>query len=426
MSNAPRYLAMLSLLLVGGPVWSQTSGTGDLLEETKRREQAAAQKAEADFRAALLDLHRLGTKDPARAAERLEKLLTTLEEDTVISPSKREGWRRMVKDRIRVLRNEGAEQARSDAEQADRAIKTEERRGAADQKAQREEKTRADLDAARKLHNDGKAADATRAAADASRRNPDNAAATAGSRITSGKQAIDQMRELRQDNARRRDLAMLEVERSATLPKGDIEFPSPEKWREITKRRTKSNMTETEKAIMKALESPISVNFKGSTFETALDYLQALTGQTILVDKATLEAAGVNYDTPVNTQARNLAMRTLLRKMLGQFNLTYVVKDQAIQIVSPEKAKEMMSVRTYYLGDMAGAVDFRFGPAITAMQMANNVNQLIQMITSSIEPDSWALNNQGGRGTIFFDGRTMSLVIKQSAEVHYMLGGFGK
>ena len=33
--------------------------------------------------------------------------------------------------------------------------------------------------------------------------------------------------------------------------------------------------------------------------------------------------------------------------------------------------------------------------------------------------------NQGG-GTIAFDPITMSLIVKQTAEVHYMLGGVGR
>ena len=37
----------------------------------------------------------------------------------------------------------------------------------------------------------------------------------------------------------------MDVERSAVLPKDpDISFPSPEKWRDITKRRSKSQATE--------------------------------------------------------------------------------------------------------------------------------------------------------------------------------------
>jgi hypothetical protein len=62
--------------------------------------------------------------------------------------------------------------------------------------------------------------------------------------------------------------------------------------------------------------------------------------------------------------------------------------------------------------------------------MQQTVTQLIQLITGTIDPDSWAVNNTGentgGKGIIYFDARTLTLIVKQSAEVHYLLGGLGR
>ncbi len=426
MSDPRRFLTGVFVLLLALPASAQAPKDGDLLEEAKRREQVAAQKAEADFRAAVVELHRLAAKDPAKAAERFETILAVLESDTSLGEHKRAAWSRMVKDRVRVLKAEAEDRAKADREKADAVLKSEERRGGDAIRSQDNEKVRSGLEGVRRLQNEGKPEDAARAAADLARRNPESPAAAAANRISAGNHSLSEARTMRDDKARRTELALREVDRSASPPKGDIEFPSPEKWREITKRRSKSNLTETEKAIMQALDAPTSVNFKGSSFDAAIDYLQTLTGQTILVDKSTLESAGIGYDTPVNTTARNVTLRTVLRKLLGQFNLTYVVKDQAIQIVTPEKAKETMSVRTYYLGDLAFATQYQFGAGFSAPQMNATVNQLIQLITGTVDPDSWSLNNSGGRGTIFFDPRTLTLIIKQNAEIHHMLGGFGK
>jgi hypothetical protein len=53
------------------------------------------------------------------------------------------------------------------------------------------------------------------------------------------------------------------------------------------------------------------------------------------------------------------------------------------------------------------------------MQLYQNVANLIAQIKGSIEPDSW--DDRGGAGTIFFDPRTMTLAVRQSAEVHLVL-----
>jgi hypothetical protein len=401
-------------------------GDGDLLDQARRREQVAAQKVEADFRTALIELHKLAATDPARAAERCKKVLAVLEEDTVLSEHKREAWKRMLKDRIRVLEAEAAGAARDEAAKADRTIRAEERRGADDRKAREQAQLRDDLDRARQLQKEGRGDEAQRLADDVARRHPTSPAADASRRITGMSNRVAELNDLKRERERRDSAAFKDVLTSAMPPIGDIEFPSPEKWRDITKRRTKSSMTEAEKAIMEALEKPITVNLKGSTFEAAIDYLQTLIGQPINVDKATLEAAGVDYTTPVTAKVRNVSVRTLLRKVLGEVGLTYIVKGEAIQVVTPQEARDIMTVRAYYLGDLAGAADFQFGPAFNQLQMRDTVNALIQQIVGTIEPDSWAVNNNGGKGTIVFDPRTLSLIVKQSAEVHYMLGGAGR
>jgi hypothetical protein len=316
--------------------------------------------------------------------------------------------------------------ARSDAEKTKNQISRDERQALQDQRTQEDVKIREGLNTVRRLNEEGRTEEARRAADDLVRRYPANPALDPARRIRDTAGRLAELRDLRREREARIAMAGLDVERSAIPPRDVIEFPSRAKWDRITKMRSKTNMTEREKAIMKALNSPITVDLRGSKVETVIEYLQTVTGQEIILDKSTQEAAGINYDTTVNTNVKNVALRTLLRKVLGELGLTYVVKNEAIQLVTPQQAREMLTVRTYYLGDLAGVADFTFGPIFGQAQMMQTVAQLVQMITGTIEPDSWAVNNEGGRGTIMFDPRTLTLIVKQSAEVHYMLGGFGR
>jgi hypothetical protein len=421
-------LAAFSFLSFGAVLVSAdqpAGGSKDLLDEARRRDQVAEQKAEADFRAALVETSKLEFANPGRAVERLKRMLSVMEDDTVLSPGKRDAWKRVLKDRIRVCETQADRASKEALEGAGRDAKKDERSVGADQKARNEERLKQDLQSVRELQKQGRDEEAARLAADVARRNPDNPAASASGRISGTRDRVRQMQLVKAERENGWTLSMLDVEKSSILPKDpDINFPPPEKWREITKARTKSQATEREKAILKALDSPVTVSFEGSTVESAIDYLQTLSGQTIVLDKSTLEAAGVNYDTPVNVRKlRNVSLRTALRKVLGEVGLTYIVEKETIHVLTPGEAKKKMTVRTYYLGDLAGAVDFTFGPAFDQATMAQSVANLIQTIIGTVEPDSWKVNNPEAEGTIIFDPRTLTLIVKQSAEIHYMMGG---
>jgi hypothetical protein len=53
--------------------------------------------------------------------------------------------------------------------------------------------------------------------------------------------------------------------------------------------------------------------------------------------------------------------------------------------------------------------------------LANDAQQLIDLIQATVAPDSWAIN--GGNGTLYFYAPLNVLVVRQTAEVHEQLGG---
>jgi hypothetical protein len=217
--------------------------------------------------------------------------------------------------------------------------------------------------------------------------------------------------------------ASRDVARSSTLPRESMDFPSD--WRERINRPTRQSvkMTAKEKAILEALQKPIPIDFDKVRLEEVIDYLEKATGLSILLDKKALEDAGASYDSPITIHARQVSLRTVLRKVLGDVNLTYVVKDETIEVVTQAQAKEMLVARTYPIGDIAGLVDFRLGPVLGQIQALQNVRQIIDLIQSTIEPSTWEANGHGGLGTIVFYPPTMSLIVKQTAEVHLTLSG---
>lgn len=209
----------------------------------------------------------------------------------------------------------------------------------------------------------------------------------------------------------------------------DVEFPK--NWSEITERRLKQvKMTEKEKKIIEALDRPVSVSFNDKPFEEALQELSNQLDQPLLLDKKSLEDLLVDLKKGVSLQEKRLSGRTVLRAILAQQGLTFVVKDETIQVVTQEKAKTMLSTRVYYLGDLINGVgpfgDFRNGPLLNLAQTQENAKVIIDTITKSVDPLVWKENS--GPGTIVFDVPSMSLIVRAPTEVHFTLGksfGYG-
>ncbi len=54
--------------------------------------------------------------------------------------------------------------------------------------------------------------------------------------------------------------------------------------------------------------------------------------------------------------------------------------------------------------------------------MAQTIQLIMQTIVQNVEPSSWQVNNPDAGGTITFDPVRMAIVVKQTAEMHLMLG----
>ena len=206
----------------------------------------------------------------------------------------------------------------------------------------------------------------------------------------------------------------------------DMEFPAD--WKEKSERRLRAmgaQLTAKEKKIIEALDKPVSVAFTDRPLEEALQDLSNMLDQPLLIDKKSLEDLGiVDLKKGATLQAKGISARTALRSILSAQGLTFVVKDETIQVVTVEKAKTMMTTRVYYLGDIVqGVGPFggpEWGPFINAQQTQANVESLIDVI-KKIDPLSWSGPETGGAGTITFHAPSMSLIVRNSAEVHHSL-----
>jgi hypothetical protein len=400
--------------LTAGPALAREPD--ELLEAAKQLKQIEAQRVEREVNSLNNEATLVGQKDPARAIEILHKAERLLEDDTALSDEKRASLKRTITRGIEAylgrLKDRSAPvgpavtEARRQQEERDRREADQISRMLADIKA---------------LRAAGRTVEAGRMQDELQRRFPSNPSVGAGTTIGRANDYFADRRDLLDKKAVGMIGTIREVEKSSIPEYRDYVLPAD--WAEKSKRRSQAmQLTEAERNILKALNTPITVDFDDkATFEGVIDYLsKELKIPNFMPPKFVLDAVQVTSETPVKLKADRVSFRTVLKRLLSEVGLTYIIKEGTIQVMTPAQARETMTTRTYYVGDLVQVLDFRFGPVANQFQMVANVNRILQMIVQSVDPTSWDIN--GGPGRISFDPITMSIVVRQTAEVHMMLG----
>ena len=181
-------------------------------------------------------------------------------------------------------------------------------------------------------------------------------------------------------------------------------------------------MTEKEKAIMTSLNKTIEVEFRANTLPRGDGLSDEEDRHRFASDKQALQEAGVKYDTTINLKMRASA-RTVIKRLLGDLGLAYYIKEETMQVTSASAPARRPRPGPTTSATWPGQRDIRMPPVISQLQMIENVNRIITLIKSNVDPKSWKDNNPNAPGAIYFDPVTMSLIVKQTAEIHFMLDG---
>ncbi|MBA4063703.1 MAG: hypothetical protein C0501_08320 [Isosphaera sp.] len=392
----------------------------DPVAEARARQQVADQRAEADVLTALRDADRQAKTNPVKAAQALKSAQVNIVD---LSPALSAETRKTLTDLLarRIAALEGRPLpnpepvvvgAKPDRKAAYEAY-------VAEAKAVKE-----GVDRVARFKAAGLNKDADREIALLAKAYPNNPAVIRlGEQDAFANRVEDSVEFARQQNERI-TLALNDVMRSSLPAKGDIEFPAD--WKEKTKRRLKGvELTDAEKKLVEALNKPVTVDWNNRPLDEALQELSNVLDQKLFLDKQSLDALGTDLRKGVTVQANGVAARTVLRQVLAANGLTFVVKDQVLQVVDVEKARNMLTTRVYYLGDLVTGVgpfagSLTWGPFLDFQQTAANVDTIIKAITSSIDPLSW--KDKGGPNSITFHVPSMSLIVRASTEVHASLG----
>ncbi len=390
----------------------------EALERAKALQRFNDQKADSDVKAAIDEAVKLARTHPAKAIQNLKFTSVGLDLRNDLSSAKRD---ELIGSLASAIQSLGKAPAPVVIDPKVAAMKDENKKAIA-QAALEAKEVHDAVSGIAKDFDENRAKEAQRKIAEIAVKYPNNPSVFILKAKGGTAAAIEESKDMANEQGRRFRIAMLDIDKSALPAIGDIEFPKD--WKEKMARRAKLEVPffgPEEKKILEALEKPVSGGVKNAPFEESIQTLSTLIDLNIYLDKKSIEDVGADLRKPVDVPG-NVSARTALRAMLQSQGLTFIIKDKILQVVSVEKARENMVTRSYEIRDLVqtggpfnGAVTW--GPYVDFQQTQQNAQMMIDAISGSIDPMVWK-GKGGGPATITFHYPSMSIIVRAPSEVH--------
>jgi len=459
------------------------------LESELDAEAIAAQQLNAEVGAKVAEARRLLDMDPDEAIAMLEETKASVDAAQLSAPVTRTMIRRLDVAIARAKEDKVAIEAKkADKEDQAEAQRTKLRILEADTAKQEQIKEMMEKAMAADRNGDHAAAEmwAKRVVAI----DPNNVAATTLATVARAKRNFEEDRRIRDAKEQGVLSTLLDVDRTSVIdPKVlDRGITFPESFLEMTEGRERFAQVEPYKspetlAVEERLNETIDrIEMPNGTLEEALDFIRNYTGLNIVPDMRGFQDEAITLQEPVNIKATDIKLKTVLKFILEPHGLTYDVREGVLVITTPQSRGDTL-VRVYQVADlvvapkhpdqrdvigqaatpvvdgqpvampygsqdplMSGAANSA-GPSVAIENREVDFGPLIQMITTSIAPGTWDINNEkgesvtggfglgaGGGGGGFGGGfagdeeppigtitpflLNISLIIRHTAEVH--------
>ena len=142
-------------------------------------------------------------------------------------------------------------------------------------------------------------------------------------------------------------------------------------------------LSDAETKIRAALEQKTSFSFVEAPLLECIERIADDHGIPILLHKPALEEIGLTPDLPVTLSVREVSLRSSLRLMLTDFDLTYVVRNEVVMITTEEFAAQSLRTEIYDIPEA----------------LVPKADMIVKVVTGTVEPDSWEA--VGGPSSIY-------------------------
>jgi hypothetical protein len=156
--------------------------------------------------------------------------------------------------------------------------------------------------------------------------------------------------------------------------------------------------TEATLRIRAALGDETTQSFVELPLSDVVQQLSETHAIPMVVDNRALEEIGLSAEEPVTLSLSRISLRSFLRLMLRDLDLTYIVKDELMQITTVETAEQNLVVEMY-----------RFSKTLTP-----KADIILKALTSSVVPDAWDV--KGGPCTVTVIDNV--LIVSATEQIH--------
>ncbi len=333
---------------------------GVLIDAVEARRRAREGVLRTEVRTGLGAARQQLSLDPSNTVRDLKILLDTVETTPDISDGVRIELRSLVQSAIREgMRQEMIKERRDQLAAQNRATALERER-IVSATSRREEQLQTLLNRFNNFMGSGQyemAQEVAAAALELAPERPESVVVSFEAFVGSTYAEVLRLREIRQRNFA---ATMVSVERSAIpfIDDPPLVYPPADEWEALTARRKPyasadvATRNPAEERILEQLDLPTEVEFFEEPLEDAIKYLEDRHGIEIELDNAALDTLGLDSSLPITKKLAGITLRSVLRLMLKEHELTYVIRDEVLIITSQEEAENELITRVYPVGDL--------------------------------------------------------------------------
>ncbi len=172
--------------------------------------------------------------------------------------------------------------------------------------------------------------------------------------------------------------------------------------------------------IQRALDSPVTLHFADRPLTDVVKLLRAQYKIPVVLDRRSLDDAGVPVDTRVSQQCTGISLRSALDLMMrgAVTDIGFHARNEVLVLSSSETVEDHLVTTVYPVRDLILGRD-ESGEPISERERDFDYDTLINLIGSIVDPASWDDGTGPCQGINPFRG---TLVIQQSANVHRHIG----
>jgi type II secretory pathway component GspD/PulD (secretin) len=146
-------------------------------------------------------------------------------------------------------------------------------------------------------------------------------------------------------------------------------------WNERARNRTAPSIfTQTkdpvERAIERRLETPESFHWKDTSLQQIIEDLKAQLNINVVLDVKALQKANIGVDQPMSLSVEHVKAKSALNLLLSQAKLTYVIKEQVLQITTEDEAKGKLRQVIHPVADLIVPVENHQTPEVHNLNSA--------------------------------------------------------